>query len=119
MVEFLKVDLLDEFDGFDLLHFGLEVGLDFLLHAVLEGYVEVGLVGEEALDEFAVLAPEEAQHGHAFFVVVLAILEGLGFEVGEEGSHFAIFVVVGYTHFLLVLFPLVPYPLLDHDYPPI
>lgn len=70
MILLLEVYLLLNFNRFYLLKFGLKIGLNLLLHSFLKSDVKVRSIGQHALDQFSILALEEAKHCHSFLVIM-------------------------------------------------
>lgn len=107
MVDFFQVYLLDNFDGLDFLQFGFKIALHFFFHPFFEGYVEVGLVGDHAFDEFSFFALEKAEDGHSFFIVMQAISERACFEIGEKAEEVFVALIEFDSYFFFELVPFV------------
>lgn len=108
VVLLFEVDLLLNFNRFDLLQFGLKVSLHLLLHSFLEPHVEVRPIRQHALDQLSVLALEEAEHCHPLLIIVELVLVGPGLEVGEESQDAPSPFVEGDAHLFLELLAFVP-----------
>lgn len=118
MIDLFQIHLLLHLDRFHLFQLGLEIRLHFLLGAIRKPNIEVGFVWEQTLDQLSIFTLEEAEHGHAFLIIMLAVAVGLGLEVGEEAQDAPLALPKSDAHLLLELLTLVS-SLVFHGFPPI
>lgn len=118
MIYLFQVYFLLHLYRFHLFQLRLDVRLHLLLSSLCEPHIEVRLVGQQALDQLSIFTLEEAEYGHTFLIIMLAVPVGLGLEVSEEAQDAPRPLPEAHAHLLLELLTLVS-SLVLHGFPPI
>ena len=117
MVDLFKINLSDQLDRLDSLHFWFQICMHFFLTSCLKTNIEVWFVGYHAFDELSILTLEEAENCHPIFILMETIFEWFCFKVGEETNKLFVSLIEFDANLFLELLSLV-LGLLSH-FPPI